>query len=121
MAYATTADLATYLGVTVGSLPSNANILLERATDIIDYATMGRLDVTDTTQANVAKKATCQQAEYYITIGTDYDISGRDYEQLSIGSWSANFRDDSSTPTIAPRARRTLFLAGYLYRGVRMI
>ena len=121
MAYATTTDLATYLGVTVGSLPSNASILLERASDVIDYATMGRLDVTDTTQANVAKKATCQQVEQFILVGTEYDISGREYEQLSIGSWSANWKDSDTNLTIAPRARRTLFLAGYLYRGVRMI
>lgn len=121
MAYATTTDLANYLGIAVSQLPSNASILLERASELIDYATLNRLDTSITEQANAAKKATCQQAEYFISFGTEYDISGRDYEQLSIGSWTANFQDNSSTPTIAPRAKRTLFLAGLLYRGVRMI
>lgn len=121
MAYATTAQLTAYLGY---PSPSNATNLLERASDVIDYATMGRIDVTDTEQASVAQKATCQQVEYWLEVGVESDISGAEYKSISIGTFQATYNTDGQgikSNTLAPRARRTLFLGGMLYRGVRMI
>jgi hypothetical protein len=121
MAYATLAQLASYLGVAQSALPQNANILLDRASDLIDYITLGRIDSSDTSQATTAQKATCQQVEYMIEHG-ELDKSENGYKSLSIGNFSATFSDKSEgMKTLAPRARRTLFLAGMLYRGVRMI
>ena len=121
MAYATTTDLASYLGVTVASLPTNSAILLERASELIDYYTFNKIQVSIPTEANVAKRATCQQVEYWFQVGEDNDVTGNQYKQISIGTWNASFRDDFKMPTIAPRAKRTLFLGGMLFRGVKMI
>jgi hypothetical protein len=121
MAYATLAQLASYLGVAQSALPSNANILLDRASDLIDYITLGRIEIADAEQAAVAQKATCQQVEYMIEYG-EIDKDENAYKSVSIGTFSATFGDKSSgMKTLSPRARRTLFLAGMLYRGVRMI
>lgn len=126
MAYATTTELQEYLGG--ASLPSDANRLLERASDLVDYATFGKLDPTDTEQMDVAKKATCAQVEYWMSVGENIDVSGSSYNSISIGTYSATFSNSSSSKStgnqelaMAPRARRILFLAGYTYRGVRMI
>lgn len=120
MAYATTSQLATYLGVPVSSLPSNASTLLDRASDVIEYYTLGRIDVTDTEQATVAQKATCQQVEYVITFG-ETDSTDSKYKSIGIGSFTATFDETGGQMmTLSPRARRTLYIAGMLYRGVRM-
>lgn len=118
MAYATTSDLQTYLG---GSLPPNPTRLLERASELIDYITFGRINTSITEQADAAKKATCQQVEFWMQVGEDRDISDDQYESLRIGSWSATYNTDYVLGVVSPRAKRTLHLAGMLYRGVRMI
>lgn len=118
MAYATTTDLQTYLG---GSLPPNPQRLLDRATEVIEYYTFGKIQTSNADEAEVASKATCQQVEFWMQQGEDGDISGNQYKQISIGTWNATFADGFQSPSLAPRAKRTLFLAGMLYRGVRMI
>lgn len=122
MSYATTADLAAYLGVNVDDLPTNAASILDQASDVINWSTLGRINITDTDQVNAAKKATCQQYEYWDVVGQDNDISGIAYKSVSIGTFSAQYSDQSKyIQMLAPRARRTLVLSGLLYRGVRMV
>jgi hypothetical protein len=119
MAYATTVQLQAYLGG--GALPPNAARLLDRASELIDYITMGRIETSIVEQANAAQKATCQQVEFWMQVGEDRDINNDQYESLRIGSWSATYNTDYVLNVISPRAKRTLYLAGMLYRGVRMI
>jgi len=122
MAYATPTQLAAFLGVNISDLPANAASILEQASDVIDWATFGRIDVAESDQAAAAQKATCQQYEYWDSVGAESDITGMNFKSVSIGTFSAQYADQSKQlPTLAPRARRTLFLAGMLYRGVRMI
>lgn len=123
MSYATTIELAAYLGIPVNNLPANAATILNNASDIIDWVTLGRIDTEDVDQAAAASKATCQQYEYWASIGEDQDISGITYRNISIGTFSAQFTDNGNKQpqVLSPRARRTLSLAGLLYRGVRMI
>jgi hypothetical protein len=122
MAYATSDELQAYLGGS--ALPSDANRLLERASDLIDYATYGKINISDTEQLAVAKKATCAQVEYWISVGENIDISGYEFESISIGTFQMTKPDNvggSNQQALAPRTRRILFLAGMLYRGVKMI
>jgi hypothetical protein len=128
MAYATIAQLQVYLGG--ASLPADAQRLLERASDLIDYSTFGKLDPNDSGQMEAAKNATCAQVEYWLQVGEDVDLSGYTFDSISIGTYqmtkatasssSAN-RGGVNQDAMAPRARRILFLAGLGYRGVRMI
>lgn len=131
MAYATGAELQAYLGG--ASLPSDASRLLNRASDLIDYATFGKINQTNAEQMLTAKNATCAQVEYWINVGEQIDIAGSQsqFDSISIGTFqmskstSSNSKSKSSgtsqTDAIAPRAKRILFLGGMLYRGVRMI
>lgn len=120
MAYATKADLAAYLGVSEADLPPDADRLLERASELIDYVTMGRADAE--AHADTLRRATCAQAEMWISEGEDVAIRGP-IRSFSLGKWSVTYGDGRQSggdrqPELAPRARQALALAGLLYRGV---
>ena len=127
MAYATTTELQAYLGT--ASLPADAQRLLDRASDLVDFVTLGKINVSIPYQEQAAQNATCAQVEYWITMGEDTDISGASYESISIGTFQMTTSSSDSAKTqslgskhgLAPRAGRILFLAGMTYRGVRQI
>lgn len=117
MAYATEADLVEYLGVSEADLPTDAGRLLERASEDIDYWTLGRA-----TQSEATKLAACAQVEMWLEFGEESSIRGP-LQSFTLGRWSATYGSGSggSGPRdLAPRARRYLFTAGLLYRGVAM-
>lgn len=117
MIYATTTELADYLGVSVGSLPSNAAKLLERASELMDFVTLNRIESTDTEDVANAKKATCAQVEFWFQVNHESDIIGNSFNGMSMGNLSLNGKFN----TLAPRARRFLQLGGLYYRGVTMV
>jgi hypothetical protein len=114
MAYATTTELADYLGVLEVDLPDDAERLLERASDLIDYYTLGRIEAGE-----IASKAVCMQYEWW----GQFDEFGTTnfLNNISIGPFSAGLNSGSSggsIPELAPRAKQVLLLGGYLNRGV---
>lgn len=120
MAYATEQDLAAYMGISEADLPDDAERLLERASDEIDYWTLGRA-----TPSEATRLAVCAQVEWWLqlreTLGTE--LAGLDnLRSISLGKWSMTFGDDSGTGGgmrgLAPRARQYLLRAGLLFRGV---
>lgn len=120
MAYATLAELADYLGVQENDLPSDAERILDRASEVVDYITLGRIDESDTEQADAAKKATMAQYEWWSQIGDELGIL-QQVNQMSIGEFSfggAGSNSQAQISQISPRAEHYLFLAGLLYRGV---
>lgn len=118
MAYASEADLAEYLGVGESQLPDDAERLLERASELVDYLTLGRINTANAEHAEAAKKATCAQVESWLETEEVGEKQGA-VKRFTIGRFSMDF-GDSGVPTVAPRARRYLLLAGLLYRGVAM-
>ena len=124
-AYATPAQVADYLGIPILQLPPNINGLLEVASELIDYATLNRINL-DPTDDNLeaAKKATIYQYEFWSVTGDQSDVVGQSIESFSLGSLSVNFNTSSGGPTpnvVAPRAKRVLVTAGLYYRGVRNV
>lgn len=124
MAYATPAELANYVSSAI-ILPSTAEQLrlLERASEQVDYLTLGRIDTSNPEHAEAAKNATMAQVEFWFEAGESVDI-GQAVGSYSIGKLSINYGGASAGKqgtqvSLAPRARRYLFLAGLLYRGVR--
>ena len=114
MAYATLTELADYLGVQEADLPDDAERLLERASDLIDYYTLDRIEAGET-----ASKATCMQYEWWSQF--DEFNTQQFFSEISIGPFSTSNRDQNAgggPPELAPRARQLLMLNGYLYRGV---
>ena len=131
--YATPQDVADYMGIALGDLPSNILILIERAQDLVDYVTLNRIldyylndDETAIIDAEVeegANKATSAQVEYWINTDTSLDITNTgNIGNYSIGNWSITYNGKSgesvSVAILAPRAKRHLFKAGLLYRGI---
>ena len=117
MAYATTTELAEYLGVQEADLPDDADRLLERASEMIDYYTLNRIDETE--DAEVAKKATMAQYEWWSQFD-EFGLQGF-YSQIQIGPFQMNAAGETrgkGPPELAPRARRFLLLEGLLYSGV---
>src|SRR5690606_35417464 len=121
MAYATVQDLADYLGVSTADLPADAERLLQRASEEIDYWTLGQA-----TPSEATRLAVCAQVEWWLqlrdTLGTD--LAGLDnLRSISLDKWSMTFGGGASggggMRVLAPRARQYLLLAGLLFRGVR--
>lgn len=120
MAYANIDDLLAY---TVNlDPPAEASRLLERASDVIDEATLGRIDLENPEHVVAARKAVCAQVEFWISNGETEDQTGQRVKSYRVGSLSIEYEQTatsgSSDGQLAPRARRHLLLAGLLYRGV---
>lgn len=113
--YASLNDLAAFLYVDEASLSSDASRLLERASDVVDHYTLGRIDTDDTVHTEAAKKATCAQVEYWLNQGEDEDVK-RQISGYTAGKTQVQFSDGKPS-RLAPRARQALLGAGLLYCG----
>ena len=110
MVYATTDDLAAYLGKQESELPGDAARLLERASELVDFATFGRA----AGDPEAAKKAVCAQVEHWLLTGEEQAITGP-VQQASLGSLSITY---TWRGPLAPRAVQHLLMAGLLSRAV---
>jgi hypothetical protein len=123
MAYATEQDLLYYL--TLEATPTisvtGAKRLLQRASELIDDETFGRLQDTSWAPANqvtaimeAAKNATCAQVEYWLEID----------ESLAISGYKGNIQLGTTTlqnvnyAKLAPRAASYLSRYNLTYRGM---
>ena len=113
MAHATTAQLATWLGVDEGELVADASRLLDRATEVVDDAVVSPYDDTDSDTLDALADATCAQVEFWLEVGEEHDISGQRGEIETEGLRIARLPG-----TLAPRARRALSKGNLLSRSV---
>lgn len=125
MAYATTADLTTYLGGE--ALPSNAAVLLDRASIEVDALLIGAwyaVDVNDLpTSAKVItalQQATCAQVHYWAETGntSGVDTAGG-WRDVTIGNVrlsrvAGGSGQEGAAPAFSPAAEKILRLAGLL-------
>jgi len=122
MVYATTTELAEYLGIDVSSLPKDATRLLERASELIDYITGNNVDVS-ITEHEEAARATCAQYEWWAEVGDELGLMSQ-ISSMSIAEFSfsnGGSSQQSKLKTVATRAEQYLYLAGLLYRGVGLV
>src|SRR5690606_558847 len=118
MAYATPQDLAEYLAAGPSQLPADVERLLERASEAVDYLTLGCVDPSNPEHLEAARKATCAQVEAWMQTDEVGDKHGA-VKSVSIGRFSIDF-GEAGVPQVAPRTRRYLLLAGLMYRGVQV-
>ena len=119
MAYATSAQLVTFLGA--ASAPAPADRLLARASEVVDEALrLAVYDVDDTGQPTDARvvtavaDATCAQVEFWLASDEEDDILGP-LQGIALGGMQLQYGagDNRATPTyLAPRAWRLLKNAG---------
>lgn len=126
MAYATTADLDTYLGDEAA--PANAATLLGRASVYVDdlligavYATDEDGNPTDTDVAEALQQATCAQVHYWMQLGntTGSETGDGGWRDVTIGNVrmsrvSGGSGQTGTVATHSPDAIRFLRLAGLL-------
>lgn len=120
MAYALDSDVSDYTGIALSDLPADIARMIDRAGELIDETTLGRIDATNDDHLEAARKACAAQCEYWINSGESVDVTGP-LQGYSIGSVQVQYGAGSSrvaAGTLAPRAIRHLFLAGLLYRGI---
>lgn len=124
MAYADRTQLAAFVGSSV-TLPANPeqDRLLERASELVDVVTLNRIDPDNEQHLEAAEKATVAQVEYWLNQGEAVS-SGGAVGSYSIGNLSISFSGappgiGGTMPSLSPRARHFLLMAGLLYRGVR--
>lgn len=121
--YATSEDLASYLGETA---PANADALLRAASLLVDglligavYATDSKQQPTDDGVADALVDATVMQAAYWHHTGLPAEGAGA-YESVSIGSVSLSRGDGAVSgravdgQQVAPGVTTPLQLAGLL-------
>lgn len=116
-AYATPADLTSYLPDTVDS-PEDAARLLERASERVDDFVLAGFALDPVTQlprdagvAEALRLAACAQVEFWMEVGEAHDIDG------IRGGISVPGVQYASPPTLAPRARSFLAQAGLMTVG----
>lgn len=121
--YATTTDLATYLGVTVNTLTATDQRYLYRASELIFALTGGQYAYANaalTTEPYPSiVRAVCAQVEYWRTNGEGVDTEIATTGE-SIGKYSVQYAggQGSGPRRLAPRAFDTLQAGGALYGGV---
>lgn len=115
--YATLADVASFTGRSVDSLPANTSALLARASDLIANSIIVEIISPDHDEA--LKLATCAQVEFMFTSGIQ-DANGRQIQSYTAGSTSVTYANDGPKKPLCSLARSYLNKLGLLYRGVRM-
>jgi hypothetical protein len=120
MVYADKTDLAAYLAVEQTALPADADRLLARASEHVDYVTLGNVDSSNWDHLDAAKKAACAQVEFWMQQGETSAFRGT-VESYTIGKVGMRYAQGAGGETkTAPRAEQALMLAGLLYRGAAL-
>jgi len=117
MSYASADDLAAYLLGSAYTAPAGdeAAYLLREASALIDFATQNR-SAADNADADVLKRATCQQVEYWLETGPEHDVLG-----LKGSLQGGRVQVQKLPPILGQRTLRTLLAAGMYYAGARTV
>jgi len=135
--YADTSALTARLSMPY-DVPSNATQLLTKASELIDYATMGRAQLIwdgvypfgmnlvertawlarNTMQKTAITNATCDQVEYWLEVGEEHDVVG-----LPAGAslQGGRVQVNKLPGYLGQRALRTLLAAGVYWSGASAI
>jgi hypothetical protein len=123
--YATPAELTARLSPAY-TAPSgqDALIYLQKASELINYATLGRAQILFTEDdpdediLEVLSTATCDQVEFWLEAGEEHDVVG-----LPKGSslQGGRVQVQRMPGYLGQRARRTLIQAGLTWAGGRSI
>jgi hypothetical protein len=122
--FATSAELDVFIG-TDYAVPVDADRILQRASEIVAFSTIGlysgywhtvTVDDPHDTFTEGLRDATCAQVEFWLEVGEEHDIVG-----LTGAVTSGRLFLSKLPQQLAPRARRFLLGAGLLHAraGVR--
>jgi len=124
--YATPEDVAEYMGIEVASLPSDIDLLITKASRMVNMQIYMVYDSSKDSHVEAAKLATCDQVQYWTIVGVNTATESEAYESVKIGSLSIkNANSGGSSPagkvlTLQNSARMYLERVGLLFRGVKL-
>jgi len=114
--FAAVDDLAARLS-SAYSVPDDAAVLLVKASELVDFATMGRAqaewdDDPESAASLAVTQAVCDQVEFWLEVGEETDVAGL------TGSLQGGRVQISRLPSyLGRRAMRTLLAAGLYWAG----
>lgn len=118
--YFTIDDLSEYMGIDIKELPSNADSLMKRASELISLAIKRNYKPDSEAHKTAAKLAACAQCEYWIENGIKPSSNGN-ISSYSLGELSVSLADSRklSTSTLCDMAISYLNGEYLLYKGMR--
>lgn len=113
--YATIPDLTARLSA-VYTVPANADQLLLKASELIDFATQGKAQLAwygdDVDLKALLTQATCDQVEFWLEVGEEHDVTG-----LSGMMLAGRVQIQKLPGYLGQRPLRTLLRAGLYWAG----
>lgn len=122
MIYATAEDLAAYTGK---DAPADAQRLLARASELVDYVTRGRVDAAVGAHLEAAKRAVCAICEFWTNAGEPTGALSGQVKSYTAGKVSVTYAAGSEGSAggqgLPRRAQQALMAAGLLSAGVAVV
>lgn len=112
-------DLAEYMGKPVEELPNNTEVLIKRASEIINMAIKRNFNPNNEEHVEAARLACCSQCQSWIENEIS-PVSERNVSSYSLGELSITYADvgkvSNNLNSIATRYLNSQYL---LYKGMR--
>ena len=112
-------DLAEYMGKPVEELPNNTEVLIKRASEIINMAIKRNYDPNNEAHVEAARLACCSQCQSWIDNEIS-PVSERNVSSYSLGELSITYADvgkvSNNLNSMATRYLNSQYL---LYKGMR--
>ena len=117
--YATSADLAAYMGINEEELPKGINIMLRRASELVGIAMRNNYNPEYESHVEAAKLATCSQCQNWIETNVS-PVSNGNVSSYSLGELSITYSDVAKySNKLCTSAVRYLNVKHLLYKGLR--
>lgn len=118
--YATSADVAEYMGKSVDEMPTGIQILVKRANELVQIAMRGNYNPNNSEHVEAAKLAACAQCQHWIESELS-PVSDSNIQSYSLGELSITYADVDRccTNRLCTTAVRYLNVRHLLFKGMR--
>ena len=117
--YATPQDVADYMGKQLADLPKNLDILVKRASELVQIAMRQNYNPDEEEHVEAAKLAVCSQCQNWIETEVS-PVSNNNIASYSLGELSITYSDvDKYSNKLCLTATRYLNYKHLLYKGMR--
>lgn len=118
--YATSADVAEYMGKKPEEMPEGIGILVKRANELIHFAIRGNYNQNNDDHVEAAKLAACAQCQHWIESELS-PVSDSNIQSYSLGELSITYAnvDMRCSNKLCTTAARYLNVRHLLFKGMR--
>lgn len=117
--YASSEDLAKYIGKSIDELPKGVNILIKRASELVCISMRNNFNPENAAHIEAAKLAVCSQCQNWIENEVSA-VSDNNVSSFSLGELSITYSDIAKYPNkLCSTAAMYLNYKHLLYKGMR--